>query len=1294
MFGGQQKKQQKGKPKAAGVPGRNAGKSRKDAEVEDRKSKQDLLAALTRQAEENSRILERERVRLGLPPPPGPQHLSRFANQPGQQGQQQQLQPGRAANANQRKARNHVFLGQDKKKVFDPSQVPGLGGNTGFPSPSAPSVAAFNDTFPESPSFLMPGMMFNLPGTMPAAGGMDAPQLTAQPPQHQQLSPRMGHVPLQAWGAPGTMAGPGGMMRLGSPAGLRPTPQPDSGGALSFLAGFAPGPGGPYHGSPGGPVRSPQAMGMGPPPPHPNPVVQARLEAEARKEAYRRDLEEQIRAKKQAKEGEAARQRAQDAAWEGRGQAQAQMHMQAPQWDGRAQQNGGTGGYGPAHEEHVPLGGPPGPFGTMGAPPGMGMQHPGSGRPAMQMHTHAHAQMGGPHGGGPHGGGGGALTILLPPEAPAPAPPGMQMQMGGPPGGGSQGGGHAAPSPNGGIPPVTPGNRRFMAAMSDLIAGPSSEQRQAADDARRKLQLDLEMQIREKKERQARERAEQERDRMREEADLRAYHDRLAAQKEEGMRARAAAAAPEGRGAPPPPLAMQQLHAMRAQEMQAAGGGQMQQQMGMPPGRGPPPPPAAPDSGRRRRGNGGRIIDASWLDAIQAPALPSPQQQLTQDLSPQGPPASNGARGGGARRGPPGMQMGAIPEGGALSKESSQQQFVSGLTPRDAAAYQSPPQRRSQYGGGTRASMDGGGGAASVGTGVTGALHQLQQEQARMREEVARQAVAMEKLAGEAQRALNGRDQAWDELRRVKAMLSQGGSPGQPGLPHVRASIDSNYGELQRYPGGGGALTRTSLSTPTGPLVVNTHLVPKSINAIPEMLPQPLVSEILERGHTDPGPGMYNNRHGSNPGIDDFPMEELDAIIRGEASGALRRNSGIPLPPGMGGGRHQHLAQRAAQAAMLGVGPFDPHGRGAGSHHHHHQHAGGQSRYSSFYNLEGEPSAASFMPPSSVHSGAYMGHLALPNRGLTLQVVKPSSPAILRGDHLPSPVKGQRTREASNLSMDPATKGRRGASNPHDRQVFKVVRGASNSGAATLHAPPMHGGGRGGAAALASAATVPAAARRGAGAHTENLQKLAQRRGGAPARPGERLMRTGQMAPGPGAASDLGGASTDELTAALMPSDPHQKRPQVLVSRQALIEESFDDDMLGRAGHTDQGVHSNTNVGQQRQQQAARAKRAEGQVPGGSGLLPPIPTSTPASRRTSVLLAGANEGLPPVEAVPVARTHSVAGVITGVEAALAGMPIRRPVRAGRKNMASRAGASPEAAGDAIPEDIRPGPDAM
>lgn len=79
------------------------------------------------------------------------------------------------------------------------------------------------------------------------------------------------------------------------------------------------------------------------------------------------------------------------------------------------------------------------------------------------------------------------------------------MGMGPPPGPGgpalSPGGGPMALSPTT-VPPVSPGNRRFMAAMNDLIAGPSDDQRRQKDLARQRLQADLEAQIREKKERQ------------------------------------------------------------------------------------------------------------------------------------------------------------------------------------------------------------------------------------------------------------------------------------------------------------------------------------------------------------------------------------------------------------------------------------------------------------------------------------------------------------------------------------------------------------------------------------------------------------------------------------------------------------------------------------------------------------------------------------------------------------------------------------------------------------------------
>lgn len=70
------------------------------------------------------------------------------------------------------------------------------------------------------------------------------------------------------------------------------------------------------------------------------------MEAEARKEAYRRELEEQIRARKQAKEVEGRRRREEDAAWEARAAA-------APQpWDPEARGRRRGGGGDPIRDEY------------------------------------------------------------------------------------------------------------------------------------------------------------------------------------------------------------------------------------------------------------------------------------------------------------------------------------------------------------------------------------------------------------------------------------------------------------------------------------------------------------------------------------------------------------------------------------------------------------------------------------------------------------------------------------------------------------------------------------------------------------------------------------------------------------------------------------------------------------------------------------------------------------------------------------------------------------------------------
>lgn len=163
------------------------------------------------------------------------------------------------------------------------------------------------------------------------------------------------------------------------------------------------------------------------------------------------------------------------------------------------------------------------------------------------------------------------------------------------------------------------------------------------------------------------------------------------------------------------------------------------------------------------------------------------------------------------------------------------------------------------------------------------ALPPFQEEQSHLREEVSRQAAAMEQLAENAGRALEARDEAWQELQRVKLMLAGGaaGSPGpSPGAaaaaaaaimgsptPAVAAATKFLADATRAGSPGGGRLGAGGMGDPleasSGMVIVETHLVPKTVNAIPDALPKPVASEVLRKGATDPGP------HGSYGGGDE-----------------------------------------------------------------------------------------------------------------------------------------------------------------------------------------------------------------------------------------------------------------------------------------------------------------------------------------------------------------------------------------------------------------------------------------
>jgi hypothetical protein len=90
---------------------------------------------------------------------------------------------------------------------------------------------------------------------------------------------------------------------------------------------------------------------------------------------------------------------------------------------------------------------------------------------------------------------------------------------------------------------------------------------------------------------------------------------------------------------------------------------------------------------------------------------------------------------------------------------------------------------------------------------------QLQQEQARLKEEFSRQAGLMEQVSKDASSAVSERDRAWQEVERLRIALGGG---------DVRAP------ELR------GERLRHSLSADTlDSFVVSTHLLPRDANTIP-----------------------------------------------------------------------------------------------------------------------------------------------------------------------------------------------------------------------------------------------------------------------------------------------------------------------------------------------------------------------------------------------------------------------------------------------------------------------------
>ncbi len=319
------------------------------------------------------------------PPPP----LSPMENRRDQRhyAPQHQAQPGNqrnrrnAPNGKLAANRNHIFADEGNKRVFNPSQVPGLGGggDDDVFAPhggggSAGAQSEFNQTFPDSPNFY-PGLVFAVPGTLPRQvsqqPGLAMEATVANAPHGGNMMPQPGIMQQQQqppYGASPFTHGSGGYGYNNGSGGAPPPLPPRPPGYPT--AGGGQGPPQPPFGGPmatgsyGGPPQGYTGGSYGPGAPSPgaagmqygagglvdaqsdDPRVIARMEAEAKKEAYRRELEAQIEAKKRAKDQEARRLREEDARWE------AAMAAAPQPWDPEARA-GRRGGGGDPHRDEA-----------------------------------------------------------------------------------------------------------------------------------------------------------------------------------------------------------------------------------------------------------------------------------------------------------------------------------------------------------------------------------------------------------------------------------------------------------------------------------------------------------------------------------------------------------------------------------------------------------------------------------------------------------------------------------------------------------------------------------------------------------------------------------------------------------------------------------------------------------------------------------------------------------------------------------------------------------------------------
>lgn len=395
-------------------------------------------------------------------------------------------------------------------------------------------------------------------------------------------------------------------------------------------------------------------------------------------------------------------------------------------------------------------------------------------------------------------------------------PPHMHMQM------------HAQQPDS---PGAQPQQRTFMAGLSELKPGLSNEQRRHAEDQRRQLVRDLEDQIREKKERAEAEKRKEREAEAREEANLRAYHERIRLEQE--------AAASRAQG-PPRPSGLKP-------------GGEGSAPSG--------PAPVAPGQGRK--GGARREVP----DVPPAPAvLPSRRSAAEKasvnfSVSPAAPPnidawldegaqpsTSRSALSHAAEMVPVGggMPSGRPPRGAEVSRRSL------------AASEVSEPGNSGRRGDKSTS------GRSTVHPEVTNLLRELRQEQEILREQLESHAAAMERVQAEAEAARRERDRAREELIRVQQ--DYGMADGPAAHPHGRDSLEE--------------------------FMVESRLMRKSLDFIPDYIDERVVfrtsksdSTVQMRTAAPPYPPPPARRGWAKGGIAELPAfaeDEGDDSMEGD----------------------------------------------------------------------------------------------------------------------------------------------------------------------------------------------------------------------------------------------------------------------------------------------------------------------------------------------------------------------------------------------------------------------------